>query len=74
MFENRCADCGIIDDPCIYDFHHPNFNDKDFSFGDNRSWDITEIELRKCIMLCANCHKRRHADRSLQKFIELDSK
>ncbi len=74
MFNNKCLDCKLVDNPCIYDFHHPDFREKDFSFRDNRSWEVTEKELKKCVMLCANCHKRRHANKPLQKFIELDLK
>lgn len=70
MFDGACSDCGLRDDPCIYDFHHPDFSKKNFSFRDNHGWENAEKELLKCIMLCVNCHKRRHANRSLQNFNE----
>lgn len=60
MFNNICLDCGLADDPCVYDFHHLDDSKKDFSFRDNQRWEVTVKELLKCIMLCANCHQRRH--------------
>lgn len=73
MFDNKCSDCNLAYELCVYDFHHPDFSQKDLNFSDNKSWAITEKELKKCVMLCANCHKRRHANRPLQRFIECDA-
>lgn len=46
------------------DLHHIDPEGKDFSFGAIRaspvSWDRIVIELRKCILLCANCHREVH--------------
>lgn len=70
LFGRACTDCRLVDDPCVYDFHHPDASVKDFSFRDSRSWESTAQELKKCVILCANCHKRRHANKSLQDFRE----
>lgn len=58
----KCADCGVEDDPCIYDFHHLDPNEKEISFGSKRSRSFESIksELDKCVLLCANCHRKRH--------------
>lgn len=72
MFDNICAGCGLMDDPCVYDFHHPDSSKKDSGFVASRPWADTEKELLKCVMLCVNCHKQRHAGHSLQRFNELD--
>ena len=59
LFGGSCADCGVSDDPCIYDFHHSDPSKKNFSFREYHPWEETKNELKKCIMLCANCHNRR---------------
>lgn len=45
--------------------HHRNPEDKDFSFGSIRSnpkkWIKIVVELRKCVLLCNNCHGEVHA-------------
>lgn len=47
----------------VYEFHHINPEDKLFTLGGhelNRKWENVLKEAEKCVMLCANCHKRRH--------------
>ncbi len=70
LFNGQCTDCKLQDDPCIYDFHHLDSSQKDFSFREGRPWEDTKKELKKCVMLCVNCHKRRHANKPLQGFRE----
>lgn len=59
---NKCACCGY--DKCIQalEFHHLNPEEKDFNFGTNtnRSWESTRNEIKKCILVCANCHREIH--------------
>ncbi len=71
LFGGECADCCLVDDPCVYDFHHLDASQKDFSFREYYPWEKTKQELKKCIMVCVNCHRRRHAGRPLQGFREL---
>jgi hypothetical protein len=59
----KCADCGLNDDPSIFDFHHLDPNQKDFEIGEGRRMELSEEvkrELDKCVLLCSNCHRRRH--------------
>lgn len=57
----KCTDCGLIDDPCVYDCHHLDPNKKDFSPSkQNKKFDSIKNELDKCVLLCANCHRKRH--------------
>lgn len=58
---NGCAVCGELDYD-VLDFHH--LRDKKFSlnrvtadYGEAK----VKAELAKCIVLCANCHRRHHA-------------
>lgn len=44
------------------EFHHLDPNEKDFSFSQGiKSWERVKIELDKCVLLCANCHREVHA-------------
>lgn len=61
---NKCQNCGY--DKCIdaLEFHHTNPQEKDFSISDRKlvlDWNKIKIELDKCILLCANCHRELHS-------------
>ena len=58
----KCQDCGLIEDPRIYDLHHLDPNTKDYKIGQITTWSIERIrkEMKKCVLLCANCHRKRH--------------
>lgn len=63
-FGEKCGLCGY--DKCIesLDLHHLDPTEKDFGLGQVRanpkSWDKIVAELRKCVMLCRNCHGEVH--------------
>lgn len=61
-FNNCCFDCGIQDEPCIYDLHHKDPQEKEFGIAQylDRVWEKILPEIEKCIMLCSNCHRKRH--------------
>jgi 5-methylcytosine-specific restriction endonuclease McrA len=59
----KCSICSY--DKCIaaMEFHHMNPLEKDFSVskkGACTSWDRVKVELDKCILVCANCHREIH--------------
>ena len=57
-----CADCGVRYPPCVMDFHHPNPADKEKAVGWlRRCGSVAGLvrEIKKCIVLCANCHRIR---------------
>jgi len=57
---SKCMLCGYRKHPEILDFHHINPNLKSFeisSGGFSRSWAAIQAEIRKCILVCANCNK-----------------
>lgn len=62
--DNKCFDCQTsFTEYNVYEFHHLDPQQKDFGIGSNghtRSWDKVKQELDKCVMLCANCHRKRH--------------
>jgi len=55
-----CKDCGGVFPPSVYDFHHPDPSVKE---GNPSSLMLNKKgreELKKCILLCSNCHRIRH--------------
>lgn len=60
-----CQCCGYDRITQALELHHINMDEKEFSFGKIRanpgSWNKIVVELRKCILLCANCHREVHA-------------
>lgn len=59
-----CVDCGE-NDPLVLDFDH--LRDKEFTIGHElitRAWESVLAEIEKCEVVCANCHRRRTAERA----------
>ena len=59
---NKCSKCGYNKHLAALDFHHC-LGEKDISLGNllMRKWsEKIEKEIRKCILLCANCHRELH--------------
>jgi hypothetical protein len=57
-----CVDCGE-QDPVVLDLDHV-FGVKAFNIGDaitRLSWGKIQGELEKCVVRCANCHRRKTA-------------
>lgn len=58
-----CSVCGE-DHPACLDFHHKDSKTKDFSLGMIRGWGYGKErmlrEIGKCMILCANCHRKVH--------------
>ena len=60
-FGHKCAYCGLIDEPVLYDFHHLNPQEKEFGIGNGATTHSQEAylqEAKKCVLLCSNCHRR----------------
>ncbi|PSQ37951.1 hypothetical protein BRD13_08600 [Halobacteriales archaeon SW_5_70_135] len=60
-----CRSCGESDPVCL-DFHHVDEKVGSIStlVAERRSLSTIQRELRKCELLCANCHRERHFDPS----------
>lgn len=63
----KCIDCGIEYDgknACIFHFHHRDPSTKLFIMNQltAKSWKSIIEEAKKCDMLCANCHEKRHSE------------
>lgn len=57
-----CHDCGQVYPSCVFDFHHDDPSQKDFTIAKKThlSFDKIKPELDKCVLLCSNCHRIRH--------------
>ena len=61
----KCQCCGYDKCNTALAFHHIDPTQKDFSFGKIRAnpkeWILVVEELKKCILVCHNCHSEIHA-------------
>jgi len=58
----RCEDCGYRASAAALEFHHRDPSTKEFGVGNfTGSRARLLAEVAKCDLLCANCHRRRHA-------------
>ena len=64
-FGGKCGICGYCKCDDVLDFHHIDPTQKEFSFGSIRAncknWGSIVLEIKKCVMLCSNCHREYHA-------------
>lgn len=59
-FGSKCQRCGEEHSVGVFDFHHLNPNEKSFGLGSGsttRAKSSYAEEAKKCVMLCANCHR-----------------
>jgi len=58
----KCSRCGESDHACL-DFHHSNPAEKEVGVIRQITKSMSSVlrELQKCVIVCANCHRRIHA-------------
>lgn len=60
-----CQGCGYNKCYNALEMHHLDPSGKDFSFGkviaSPRAWPVIVKELKKCVLVCSNCHREIHA-------------
>lgn len=61
----KCILCGQVYEDCCFDFHHLEPTKKEFTISQMntngaRSWLNIRDELKKCTLLCSNCHRLVH--------------
>lgn len=64
MMGGKCSKCGYDKNIAALDFHHLNPKEKSFQL-DARHLSNTHMEkimeeVKKCVLLCANCHREIH--------------
>lgn len=60
---NPCVNCGESEVSCL-DFHHTDPTQKDGEVNEFIKYgSLTKVqnEIAKCVVLCANCHRKYHA-------------
>lgn len=65
--EKGCADCGYKKYACALDFDH--LGNKKFGINDkgfDLKWERVLKEIKKCEVVCANCHRIRTWKRMLK--------
>ena len=75
----KCIKCSY--DKCVasLDFHHLDPSKKDFNVSSflrkllpkndglrERAWQEIKVELDKCLLLCANCHRELHYEENIK--------
>lgn len=64
MKGGQCSMCGYKKNISSLSFHHLNAKQKDFSLDvrslSNRTLEVVMKELKKCILICHNCHHEIH--------------
>lgn len=59
-----CISCGESDPVCL-DFHHIDPKTKEYTIATagvkGLSFEKVLLEIKKCEVLCANCHRKRHS-------------
>lgn len=59
--EVGCKNCGYSENALALEFHHKNPNEKLYavsSYGAGQiTWEEAKDELKKCEILCSNCHR-----------------
>lgn len=62
----KCLICGLFEPLICLEFHHLNSKEKKFSIA-SKKWKILneeiKSELKKCVLLCGNCHREEHASK-----------
>lgn len=58
----KCERCGYNNYQGALEFHHIDPSKKDFTVGD-RDFKLKDCieETKKCVLICANCHREIHA-------------
>ena len=61
MMGGRCQKCGYSNSVAALEFHHPSGSKEDkISRIYNRGWNRILEEVKKTILICANCHREMH--------------
>lgn len=61
LLGNECQICGYKGSPASLEFHHINRKTKKYNFSDSyTSWETYKLEIKKCILMCSNCHAEVH--------------
>lgn len=62
LLGGKCVKCGYCKNTAALHIHHidPSLKENDWTDLRQMKWSSIIIELKKCILLCANCHAEHH--------------
>lgn len=62
LMGGRCDKCGYDQNLAAMDFHHLDPREKEFQWNETCKlpWEKILNELKKCVLLCKNCHTENH--------------
>ena len=65
--KNKCCKCGYSDKASL-DFHHLRNKDKTIAqlIRNAASFDTIDLEIAKCEVICANCHRKEHLKQTIE--------
>ena len=67
-FGGGCIPCGYSKCLAALEFHHKDPNQKKFRLSGSNllkyKFEVLEKEAKKCVLLCANCHREAHHNTS----------
>ena len=72
LLGGKCVECGYNKHWAAMQFHHTGKEPKKFGWNQLRhqSWSTIIKELKKCVLVCANCHIIHHSlDNKQQNFL-----
>ncbi len=60
----KCSKCGYDKNLSALDIHHTDPSKKEFQLNATKlggtDWETVKVELKKCVLLCKNCHSEHH--------------
>jgi hypothetical protein len=75
--ERGCADCGERHPACL-EWHHLDPREKDGTVSRMMQncvrWEAILAEVKKCVVLCSNCHRKRHWEERPTTFADTETK
>lgn len=62
LFGSKCCKCNYNKNLAALDFHHLNPKEKEYDWRRlvKKPWNKVVEELKKCVLLCKNCHAETH--------------
>ena len=63
LLGGQCIKCGYKKNLAAFHFHHVDAKEKEYEWSRLKllKWDTVIKELKKCVLLCANCHAEEHS-------------
>ncbi len=73
LFGGKCCNCGYDKNLAALDFHHVDPETKEHNWNElsRKPWQEIIVELKKCILVCKNCHAEIHCPHLAKELIDV---